>query len=54
MDKPLVLEYSGENKWYFYRMFEPLQDGQSDSESSRKFDRSKQVQFKISSLASGE
>ena len=35
-------------------MFEPLQDGQSESESSRKFDRSKQVQFEVSSLASGE
>ena len=54
MDKPLALEYSGEKKWYSYRMFEPLQDGQSDSESSRKFDRSKQVRFEVSSLASGE
>ena len=35
-------------------MFEPLQDGQSGSESSRKFDRSKQVRFEVSSLASGE
>ena len=34
MDKPLALEYSGEKKWYSYRMFEPLRDGQSDSESS--------------------
>ena len=54
MDKPLALEYSGEKKWHSYRMFEPLQDGQSDSESSRKFDRSKQVRFEVSSLASGE
>ena len=35
-------------------MFEPLQDGQSDSESSRKFDRSKQVRFEVGNLASGE
>ena len=35
-------------------MFEPLQDDQSDSESSRKFDRRKQVRFEVSSLASGE
>ena len=32
MDKPLVLEYSKEKKWYSYLMFEPLQDGQSNSE----------------------
>ena len=54
MDKPLALEYSGEKKWYSNRMFEPLQDDQSDSESSRKFDRSKQVRFEVSSLASRE
>ena len=54
MDKPLALQYSGEKKWYSYRIFEPLQDDQSDSESSRMFDRSKQVRFEVSSLASGE
>ena len=38
MDKPLALEYSGEKKWYSYRMFESFQAVQSDSESNRKFD----------------
>ena len=35
-------------------MFEPLHNGQSDSESNIKFDLSKQVRFEVSSLTSRE
>ena len=31
-----------------------MKDGKSDSESNRKFDRSKQVPFEVTSLTSGE
>ena len=52
MSKPLALEYSKVKKWYSYQMFEPLKYCQSESKSSRKFNRSKQVRFEVSSLAS--
>ena len=32
MDKPLALEYSGDKKWYTYKMLESMQYGQSDQQ----------------------
>ena len=53
-DKPLVLEYSGNKKWYTYKMFEFLQYGQSDNEISKRFEQTKQIPFEFSNPVSRE
>ena len=54
MAKPLALEYSGENKYYTYQMFESLQYGQSEREIHKKFDQNKEIQAEVTIQNSAE
>ena len=54
MDRLLALEYSGDKKWYTYKMFESLQYDQSDNQINRIFEQIKQIPFEFSNSVSGE